>query len=615
MRFRPLFFCIPLLYGLGTLLYTYPLATDLNRPFSAVGDYLAITYGLSWQLHALLHEPAAFFQANIMYPAANALAIATPLNTAQLVFFAPGLALTGDPVQAINWVHLGTIYCSAVSVYWVLRRHGARRSAAFVGGWIFAFAIGKINQGFQFPCFWMVWTFHFWHCFLQERQMRSLLAAALAFVVAGLGSFYLMYMTFFGLVAWTLGFHFRVRSLLERRLVAAVLGAAVLAGLVLLPFGLPYFEVSKTYGLKRPMGETIQYSADPLGTYLLPNNRSLLYDAVRPGVDYWPLPGEEALFAAVSGGVRRLAGTSVLGGWQGELGYRDFHGIWAAGAEERRTFFGYSVLLLVALGLGARLPAAARSGRFLAAVLLFSSIALSLGPVLVVLGHLTYLPGPYALFYFLVPGLKGLRAVARYSYMAMLAASLLSACGWWVLQRTLERKTAPKNRRWVAGGALLLWLVFFTLENLPAKRVLHEPLPEPAAVYTWLRDQPIDGGIVEIPTFKGAMNKKDPVYGARRVEYSHREYLYMFYSTVHWKPIFNGFGSFISPLQFEVRDAVERLPERAAVDFLKGLGLRTFVLHRNLFEEEDRVFWGRRDVLDVLERVAEVDSALVYRLR
>ncbi|MEW6754634.1 MAG: hypothetical protein AB1505_27170, partial [Candidatus Latescibacterota bacterium] len=348
---------IALLFLAGLALYTYPLIRDLTCPFSPPGDYLLITYSLAWQWHALWHHPGSLFDANVMYPADNALAIATPLNTSQLLFFGPALEITGDPIVAINAVHLGNILASALSAYWVLRRYAASRSAALVGAWIFAFSLGKLHQNFQFPFFWLVWSFHFWHQFLLRLDWRWLAAAVLSFVLLSLGSFYLMYMALFGLTTWTLGFHWRVRSLLDRRfLVRAALGGAV-ATVLLLPFGWPYFGVSRTYGLKRPLGEVIQYSADPIASYLLPNNRSVLYASLDWSAGLGPLPGEESLFGVAAGLVGRMAGPSVLGDRYGDgLSYRDFQSIWVSGEGERRLFPGYSVVLLAVLSLFSKAP-------------------------------------------------------------------------------------------------------------------------------------------------------------------------------------------------------------------------------------------------------------------
>ena len=366
------------------------------------------------------------------------------------------------------------------------------------------------------------------------------------------------------------------------------------------------------------MGEVIQYSADPLSSYVLPNNRSVLYHELQWGAEYDPLPGEEWLFAGVAGLVQKAAGESVLGGKYGSgLSYRDFHGIWTAGEEERRLFPGYSVVVLVILGLWAGRPHDRRDQRALLALLMLAMVILSLGPVLVVLGHLTYVPGPYAVLYYLVPGLKGMRATARFGYVALLAAAALSAYGWRHVREAVCARLGDRGYSdGAVGGMLLLaWLGLFTLENLPAERRAYERPADPPGVYAWLREQPIDGGLIEIPTFKGTMSKADPVYGSRRVQYAHREYLYMYYSIEHWHPIYNSYGAFISPLQLEIRDAVEALPDPAAIDFLKEQGLQTLVLHEYWFEPEDEAFWSRRDIREAIETIARVDGAEVCRLR
>ena len=146
---RPADLGVVLLYIFGLLLYTYPLATDLSLPFAAIGDYLLITYGLTWQCHALLHAHARFFDPTVMFPADGSLAFAIPLNSSQLLVFSPALALCGDPILAIHCVYLGNILATALSCYYIFRYYRAGRDAAFVGGWIFAFAIGKMFQSFQ----------------------------------------------------------------------------------------------------------------------------------------------------------------------------------------------------------------------------------------------------------------------------------------------------------------------------------------------------------------------------------------------------------------------------------------------------------------------------------
>ncbi len=604
---------IVVVYAIGVGVYTFPLVLDFSRPFSEPGDYLLIAYSLSWQMQALLTHPWDFFQANVMYPTASSLAVATPLNTSQLMFFFPAKVFSGDSIVAINCVYVGNIFATAVSTFAVARHAGAGRGPAFVAGWSFGFAVAKMFQHFQFPFFWLVWVCYAWYCFLTTRKRSWLIVSAVGFVGMSLGSFYLMYMGFLCLLAATVVFHWKVKSLFDRRTIVHVAGAGVLVALFLVPFGWPYFEVNKAYNLKRPLGEAVQYSADPLGSYLLPNNDSVLYEGVHSGEKYDPLPGEEALFATLFEAVARYTGRDLTGGrYGGDLTLEQFHSIWRAGGGERRLFPGYSVLVLAMIGLFARASVATRVPRLLLCTLLIAGVALSLGPVIVSLGHLTYVPGPYALLYYVVPGLQGMRATARFGYVALLALSALSALGWHRMASRLFG--AGRTRAGLRFVALAVWVCLFTAENLPARPQSHDRPQDPPPVYAYLAARDIDGGIIELPTFKGSMEKSDPVYGDRRIAYRHREYLYMYYSTFHWRPIYNGFGAFAGPHQFAVRDAVERLPDADAVALLRDLGLKTLVLHTYWFEAEDRAFWSRPEVMQVLEPVASVGGARVYRL-
>ena len=600
-------------YALGVAVYTFPLILDFSRPFSEPGDYLLIAYGLSWQIHALLTQPWDFFQANVMYPAASSLAVATPLNTSQLLFFLPIRVIAGDAIAAINAVYVGNMLATAVSTFALLRYSGVGRRPAFVAGWSFGFVVAKLHQHFQFPYFWLVWTVYAWYRFLTTRRRSHLAVAACSFVGMSLGSFYLMYMGFLCLLAATVVFHFKVQPLTDRKTLLNAAISGVLVALVLAPFGLPYFEVNREYGLERPLGEAIQYSADPVGSYLLPNNDSMLYQRVRSGQTYSPLPGEEALFSRVAEVVSSSVGSALTGGrTSGNITYEQFHGIWSAGNAERRLFPGYSVLLLAILGICARPSAVTRAPRMLLCALLAASVLLSCGPVIILLGHLTYLPGPYLVLYYALPGLAGMRATARFGYVALLALSGLAALGWAVLERRLPG--AGGRRQLSLRLAVAAWLALFTAENLPARPQSHDRPPDPPAVYSWLAARTIEGGIVELPTFKGSMSKSDPLYGDRRVDYRHREYLYMYYSTFHWQPIYNGFGAFPGPHQFAVRDAIERLPAADAVEQLHALGLRTLVLHTYWFEPEDAEFWSRPELMQVLKPIATVGGAQVYQL-
>jgi hypothetical protein len=608
---------IMFLYVLGVLLYTWPMALDLSRPFSVVGDNLVLAWQFAWQCKALLANPLNYFHGNVLFPVDNSLAMATPMNAAQLIFFAPCYWITGNPIIALNTVYWGTILATAVSLFIVMRLAGFSRTSAFLSGWIFAFALAKIQYSVHQPMFWLIWTLYFWHRFLSAPQWGRIIPVALLFVCTALGSFYVMYMAFFALSIWAVTYHIRIRSLLNRQVISMTIVGGILSILLLLPACLPYFKISREYGLKRPMGEVIQYSADLLDSYVMPNNMSVVYNDWNAVEDYSPLPGEETVFKKFAALVARVAGPSVFGAQAdgATMSYENFHSIWAAGEGERRLFLGYSVLFLVLLGVIARLPTGLSQYRTLNIVLLCVMIVISLGPVIMIMGHLSYLPGLYGPLYYLLPGLKGMRGTARFGYVAFLAASVLAGYGWYALRyRVQQWFQNPRTGQRVLWGSMIIWLAWFSVENFPANAQLHD-WPTPPPVYEWLASQPIEGGILELPTIKGTMHKSDPIWGSRRAEYKLREYLYMYFSTIHWKNICNGAGAFISPIHFKIRDAAESLPHPQGIAALQKFGVTTLILHRYWFEDSDTAFWDDPARLDAFQLVAEIGGAQVYQLK
>ena len=69
------------------------------------------------------------------------------------------------------------------------------------------------------------------------------------------------------------------------------------------------------------------------------------------------------------------------------------------------------------------------------------------------------------------------------------------------------------------------------------------------------------------------------VYGLERRPAYH-ESVYMVYSTLHWKPLVNGYAG-IEPARYvELRDLARAFPSEELLDALRAIGVRYVVLHR-----------------------------------
>jgi hypothetical protein len=53
----------------------------------------------------------------------------------------------------------------------------------------------------------------------------------------------------------------------------------------------------------------------------------------------------------------------------------------------------------------------------------------------------------------------------------------------------------------------------------------------------------------------------------------------MYYSTLHWKPLANGYSGYTPDSYQELRDRLSRLPDGAGFDLLRRLGITHLVVH------------------------------------
>jgi len=221
-----------------------------------------------------------------------------------------------------------------------------------------------------------------------------------------------------------------------------------------------------------------------------------------------------------------------------------------------------------------------------------------------------------------VPGLHSMRAPARFDAFVSLTVAFLAA---WGLDRLAERtglagwrRLPPGGRRralgaaaagaWLALGALL------TADLAPRPVRWVEVLAEDQFpdVYVWLRGRPDVRALVEVP-----------------LRPNWTETAYMYYSTLHWKPIANGYSSFVPASYDALAPKVRLLPEGDGFDLLEQMGISHLVAHSDLLvkrapgESEDAAgargaamvdAWERRFLGRRIERVWAGDPDRVYRL-
>jgi len=504
---------------------TYPLSLDPGtRALPLSADTRLFLWTLSWDVHALLHQPHRLFDANIFHPEPRTLAYSEHVVGSALVG-APFLLATGNPVLALNVVVLLSCVLSGAGTFLLARQLGIGPAGAFAAGVIFAFAPPRFTRLAQLHLAtvqWIPFCLAFVHAYLQRGRRRDLLVAFAFFtlqsVTSGHGGLFL----FLSLLALALYLVVCRRFVPLRTLVRDVGVAGVLLLALNLPFLVPYFRVQRELGLRRTIGAVYDW---------VPNAASFLAS---------PTHVDQALLSLVPWLERAVADARAY------------------------MFPGWLTLLLVGVLLVSHKPQAdvAGEGRGAGlgfyAVLAGLSLWASLGPGF----------GLYTALYKLLPGFDLIRVPSRLAILTLLAVAILAGAG---AGRLVER-VRPGAR--AAAGSMLVLLLAAEFAQLPLKAPAYAI--EVGEVDRWLASRPRPFVAAELPVAAPT----DAVGSARY--HSH----YMLHSMLHWQPLVNGYSGFVPPRHEMLFDQLSRFPDEGSVRALERLGVNYVVLHRGDYGED-----------------------------
>ena len=160
----------------------------------------------------------------------------------------------------------------------------------------------------------------------------------------------------------------------------------------------------------------------------------------------------------------------------------------------------------------------------------------------------------YAWVYELAPPFQSLRAPSRFAILPFFAVAVLAGLGF----SQFCRRLSPKWCGPLAVGLLIL----ATVEGRHG--VQYRPVDWELPIYRVLADVD-DGPVVELPIYRdGRFN---------------RNAFYLLGSTVHWKPLVNGFGNSRPPDFDKTAAVISWFPSLPAVAQLQALGVRYVVVH------------------------------------
>jgi hypothetical protein len=590
-----------------TCVMTWPWITHLRDAASDPGDPYLNSWILWWDYHQTFHSPLNLFHANIFYPYRYTLAFSEN-NYGIAVLFFPLFALGMRPLTIHGLATLlGFAFCG-YGAFRLTRTLTGSIGAAWIAGIVFAFIPFRFGQlphlNYLFAG-WIPILLEALVLFVRDRSRRYAAWLAVAFLMNGLTCVHWFVLTLIPLALSFLILVVRSGVWRDGALWRRGIVAVGLASLGLIPFLLPYARAAELYGFVRNPQETLFYSARPID-WLVGEYRSKVWGRLNMSVR----GAEKALFPGLLPPLLALAAFFLVepSGQPDGIANRKLLKkfvvcldvvvivcgimillISGSGFLKVRLFGYYlielysasPVFVVLVTALLIRILIAypevfkrAREQNILASLRSSRrSEAFWLGAIWTLVGFLGSLGMNFYFHQFLyeyVPLFRSIRVPARWAMICYLGLALLAGLGAKELTCRLSRY-APKVRPiaiYVAIAVAVLaeqWVVPLNL--------IHGAV-DPDALTLRLKQTPMAGGIVELPTTIG----KD------------ENYLYTLRAADHGGPLITAVSGFAPPLQRELQSLTheEVIPE-SFIDRLESIPCSYLVVHNDFLEPANRL--------------------------
>ncbi|HXG87581.1 MAG TPA: hypothetical protein VNJ02_04525 [Vicinamibacterales bacterium] len=591
---------------------TWPLALGLSRDVPGdLGDSLLNMWILGWGAENLPRVATGqmsvgeFWNANIFHPEPLALSFSEHLF-GQVLQILPIYHLTGNLILAYNLLFVSTFILSGLGMFLLVRELTGNAWAAFVAGVIFAFVPFRIAQVAHLQSLssqWMPLALYGFLRFIRTTRLRPLAGGTAALLMQNWScGYYLMFFAPF------VAFFVVHRTVAEGRLGdwrvwASFAGAAIVVLVGTWPFLDLYLQAQRVHGFERSIGEVIRFSAD-VYSYATAPEALRLWGGV---LQTYPKPEGELFFgllpllltlAAIAmpsahtaninttprlTTVARILAIMLLvlvGGFVAIVMTGGFvtslFGIPIRATNPSRAITSVAIVMTILLATSgaarARAVIALRSPLALAVTLMLLAMWLSLGPAPQSRGEALSGLGIYRALYDHVPGFDGLRVPARY---AMVAAVFLALAAGYGAAALLSRVARPALWTAVLVAIFLIEAAFAPMAInqtwgddgvTPPARV--EPRFSAPAVYRHLATLDDARVVTELPF-------GDPAWELR----------YVYYSTVHWKRLVNGYSGAFPP-SYKTRAALlTRIPDNSELAWqaLVDAGTTHLIVHNGAF--------------------------------
>jgi hypothetical protein len=576
-------------YTLLALLFTWPLVTDLTGtvPWDH-GDPLLVSWIIGWNASRMLQALGGDLSAlqgiwngNIFHPEPLTLAY-SELLLAQSVQILPVYGLTGNLLLSYNLLFISTYVLSGLGMYLFVRELTGDWRAAFVAGVIYGFLPYRVNQGPHLQVLssqWLPFALYGFRRYFSTGRVRALTGAAVALIAQNLScGYYLIYFSLF--VPPYVIYELATRDLLHDWRVwrhLAIAGVAV--GAITVASMYPYFALREIHPLRRSIDEAAFYAADARAYVTAQELLNVwgphLRVMPRPEGDLFPgflclllagiaVASETRRSWAVSRGEPRPRGASFLRSTArlvAAIGAATFGAVSVAGLALAVAGFGPRVSLagvtfgiananrLLAQAMAAVVvvlacsPRARRCGAALlrSPVTVFAAFALvafvlSLGPEPRSAGRALNGLELYPVFYKYVPGFDALRVPARLGMAVMAFLAVLAGFG--------ARRLLADG--WRGTTAALGLAAVVVVESIGVPLPISLRMGSEAGYAMPTRRLPTGRSPSPLNRYLAGLEP-----GAALIVFPFGditwEIRFTYESTLHWKPLVNGFSGWAPP--------------------------------------------------------------------
>jgi len=524
---------IIILFLLLAMFFTRPVLTrGGSATVAPYYDPLIQAWTLSWDIHELARAPLNLFNANIFFPNHYTLAYSDH-QVVNALLAVPLMAINHNPIRSQNCLLIFQFFLCSLGAYLLTAHLTKSRLAGVVAGIAYAYAPYKLGHLVHLnlsTAGYIPLCFLFLHRYCEERKARDAVLCALFFTLQTLSTWHYGLILSVGLFVFLVVRLIWKRDTFRLKWMVVLFVAFACAMLAVLPFAIPYFKLRGENPQFQFTAKDVEYYSADVQDFLVAPTQNLLWGKITGGLEKntWSRGyGERAIFPGLIPLVLGIFGAVYL--------FRKGRG------EDRFAVWFYASMTVV-------------------------SALLCLGTTVFIFGHRFSMPMPYDVLFRFFPGFKAMRVPPRFSILIALSLAVLSGYAVKQLVSWLRSKRGAVVS--TAAAVVVLGLLAADLMSISVPMSRVPPRNEFPPVYSWLKKQ---GG--EAPT------AELPLQFVYSPTWFKQESMRSYYSTLHWKKIFNGYSSFMPASYYDGIKACEDFPSEKCVEFFRDLGIKYLIVH------------------------------------